>query len=263
MEDFLTGKENSVEVAKKFITEYFPTSHAALLAGSVVSGKVTHTSDLDIIVFDQSVESSYRESLIFHEWNIEVFVHNLTSYKLFFTKDIERARPTLPNMVSEGIILKNSEFIKLLKMEAEELLERGPKSWSEDTIKLKQYFISDTLDDLIGCKNRNEELFIVQNLVDLLCEFILRTNNKWVGTSKWTYRCLEQYDEDIAKSLVQAQESFYRNESKNELIEVVDSVLNPFGGRLFDGFTLGKTKKPNNLKSLKIIIHPESKNIFF
>jgi hypothetical protein len=262
LEDFIINKENPIVVGQIFIKEYFSTCHAALIAGSVIRGQATHSSDLDIIVFDQSIDSSYRESLIFHDWNIEVFVYNLTSYKVFFNRDIERARPTLPNMVSDGVVLKNNEFIKFLKVEADDLLTRGPDKWSEDTIKLKQYFISDALDDLIGCSNRDEGLFIVHTLVDLLCEFILRTNNKWMGTSKWTYRCLEQYDVAIAKSLVQAQESYYRNDCKTDLIELVDFVLAPFGGRLFEGFSLGKSKK-RNLDALKLVFPPDSKDIFF
>ena len=94
------------EAAKRFIEEKFPDCQAALLAGSVVRGEETTTSDLDIVVFDEKVESSYRESLI------EVWIGQskcssitFTSYIDFFKSDCERARPSLPRMVSEGIVI--------------------------------------------------------------------------------------------------------------------------------------------------------------
>ncbi|HER2162506.1 TPA: nucleotidyltransferase domain-containing protein [Streptococcus pyogenes] len=60
--------------------KHFPNCQGALLAGSVVRGEATETSDLDIVVFDKNLSSPYRESLIAFSWAIEVFVNNLTSY---------------------------------------------------------------------------------------------------------------------------------------------------------------------------------------
>ena len=52
------GEENNrrpqpIEAASKFIEDHFPKCNAALLAGSVIRGEATETSDLDIIVFDE------------------------------------------------------------------------------------------------------------------------------------------------------------------------------------------------------------------
>ncbi|WP_277587514.1 nucleotidyltransferase domain-containing protein, partial [Psychrobacillus antarcticus] len=57
-------KNNPVEAARKFLHKYFPNCNGALLAGSVVRGEATNTSDLDIVIFDESIPSSYRESFI-------------------------------------------------------------------------------------------------------------------------------------------------------------------------------------------------------
>jgi hypothetical protein len=76
-------KLEALEAAKRFISTYFPDCQGALLAGSVVRGEATDTSDLDIVVFDNSIRSAYRESLIEFGWPIEVFVHNFTSYQHF------------------------------------------------------------------------------------------------------------------------------------------------------------------------------------
>ena len=228
------------KAAELFTLNHFPSCHGALLAGSVVRGEATETSDLDIVIFDSNLKSAYTESVIEYGWNIEVFVHNLSSYKEFFKSDCERARPSLPKMVSEGIVLKDSGILDLIKHEANELLDKGPEEWSADTIKLKSYFITDTLDDFIGSTLRAEEIFIANTLAELVSEFVLRTNRKWTGTSKWIVRSLRNYDETFADQFVEVFDIFYKTGEKNKVIVMVDNILQPFGGRLFHGFSLGK-----------------------
>ncbi|WP_435368113.1 nucleotidyltransferase domain-containing protein [Neobacillus niacini] len=228
------------KAAELFTLNHYPNCHGALLAGSVVRGEATETSDLDIVIFDSNLKSAYRESVVEYGWNIEVFVHNLTSYKDFFKSDCERARPSLPKMVSEGIVIKDCGILDLIKHEANELLDKGPEEWSAATIKVKRYFITDALDDFIGCTNRAEEIFIANTLAELASEFVLRTNRQWIGTSKWIVRSLRNFDEKFAGHFVEAFAIFYKTADKNKVIELVDEILQPFGGRLFQGFSLGK-----------------------
>jgi predicted nucleotidyltransferase len=237
------GKINRMEAykaAELFTLNHFPNCHGALLAGSVVRGEATVTSDLDIVIFDKNLKTAYRESVFEFGWNIEVFVHNLTSYKEFFKSDSERARPSLPKMVSEGIVLRDSGIMDLIKQEAKDLLEKGPEEWSAKTIRIKRYFITDALDDFIGCTMRAEEIFIANTLAELVSEFVLRTNQQWIGASKWVVRSLRNYDEKFAERFVEAFDTFYKTGDKNKIIVMVDDILQPFGGRLFQGFSLGK-----------------------
>ncbi|MGM9967360.1 MAG: nucleotidyltransferase domain-containing protein [Rummeliibacillus sp.] len=229
-----------VEAASLFIDEFFPQCQGAILAGSVVRGEATDTSDLDIVIFDNKICASYRESLIQFGWPIEVFVHNLTSYQSYFDSDVERARPSLPRMVAEGIILKDEGIIESIKLEAIKLLDKGPAEWSIETINFKRYFLTDTLDDFIGCTNRAEELFIANHLAELASEFVLRTNRQWIGSSKWIVRALKQYDQKFTNRFMDAFDGFYRTGEKENVIKIVEEILVPFGGTLFEGFSLGK-----------------------
>ncbi|WP_078548518.1 nucleotidyltransferase domain-containing protein [Litchfieldia alkalitelluris] len=230
----------AIEAAKQFITTHFPDCHGALLAGSVVRGESTKTSDLDIVVFQPEIPKAYRESLIEYGWNIELFVHNLTSYRSFFESDSSRGRPSLPRMVSEGMIIKDTGVIEQIKIEAKELLDNGPEEWPNEIIRMKRYFITDTLDDFIGCTNRAEGLFIANSLAELVSEFVLRTNNQWLGSSKWVVRALKQFDEAFTENFINAFDAYYKTDSKDLIIGLVDQILQPFGGRLFEGFSLGK-----------------------
>jgi hypothetical protein len=228
------------KAAIKYIEEYFPQCQAALLAGSVVRGQETATSDLDIVIFDKHITSAYRESMIAYNWPIEVFVHNFTSYKQYFESDRKRARPSLPRMVVEGHILKGNEELQEVKQQAEDLLNKGPEKWSEGTVTMKRYIITDALDDFLGATDRAEEIFIANTLAEQIHEFVLRTNGYWIGSSKWVIRALQQFDEEFTAEFVTAFDVFYKHGEKVKVVTLVDDVLQPYGGRLFAGFSLGK-----------------------
>ncbi|QIW18326.1 nucleotidyltransferase domain-containing protein [Bacillus thuringiensis] len=230
-----------MEAARSIITSQFPNCDVALLGGSVVRGEATKTSDLDIVIVDQNLTSCYRESFYSNGWPVEVFVHNFETYKTFFKMDCDRGRPSLPQLVSEGIVLKGeNEIVEKLKREANDLLNKGPAKWTEEMMKQNRYFITDTLDDFIGASKREEELFIANLLADLLHEYVLRVNGKWLGNSKWFIRVLRKYDEQYADQFVAAFDHFYTTGEKRKLITFVEKTLEQYGGRMFEGFSIGK-----------------------
>ncbi|PEE44236.1 nucleotidyltransferase domain-containing protein [Bacillus pseudomycoides] len=231
----------AIDAAQKIIESQFPHCDVALLGGSIARGEATKTSDLDIVIFDGSLSNCYRESFFSNGWPVEVFVHTFETYKEYFKSDCKRGRPSLPQLVSEGIILKGEEgIVTSLKLEARQLLDKGPEKWTEELIRQKRYFITDALDDFIGATKREEELFIANLLADLVHEFVLRVNGQWVGNSKWFIRVLRKYDTSFAEEFVAAFDQFYRTGEKKKLIAFVEGTLENYGGRLFEGFSIGK-----------------------
>ncbi|WP_404428467.1 nucleotidyltransferase [Sutcliffiella horikoshii] len=146
----------------------------------------------------------------------------------------------MPRMITEGIVLKDKVILDGIKQEAETLLHAGPERWDEATIKLKRYFLTDVLDDFIGTSNRSEAIFIAGTLAELAAEFVLRTNNRWIGSSKWIHRSLVEFDVDYAGAFTEAFDLFYTTNDKSKVIHIVEGILEPHGGRLFAGFSLGK-----------------------
>jgi uncharacterized protein (DUF486 family) len=103
---------------------------------------------------------------------------------------------------------------------------------------MKRYFITDALDDFIGSTNKDEDIYIANHLAEAVHEFILRTKGQWIGASKWIVRALKQYDEKVAQEFIDAFNVFYQTGDKVKVIEFVERVLGPYGGRLFEGFSL-------------------------
>ncbi|WP_459502735.1 nucleotidyltransferase domain-containing protein [Bacillus sp. C1] len=231
----------AIDAAQKIIESQFPNCDVALLGGSVARGEATKTSDLDIVIFDGSLSNCYRESFFSNGWPVEVFVHNFKTYKDYFKSDCKRGKPTLPQLVSEGIVLTGTaHIIAGLKQEAQQLLDEGPEKWTEEMARQKRYFLTDALDDFIGATKREEELFIANLLADLVHEYVLRVNGQWVGNSKWFIRVLRKYDELFAEEFVEAFDHFYRTGEKIKLIHFIERTLEKYGGRLFEGFSVGK-----------------------
>ncbi|WP_270179171.1 nucleotidyltransferase domain-containing protein [Alkalihalobacillus sp. CinArs1] len=226
--------------AKELVKSHFPHCNVALLAGSIVRGEGTKTSDLDLVVFDPSVTNSYRENLYYKKWPVELYVHNFNTYQSFYNSDCERGKPSMPRMVAEGIILIDEGSCKELKEEAKRILEAGPKSWDEDTIRLKRYFLTDVLEDFIGATERGEELCCALALLEQLHEFILRMNNHWTGSSKWIMRALKQFDSELASEFEEVFDNYFKIGRKGDVIKFVDDQMSPYGGRLFEGFSIGK-----------------------
>ncbi|MFC7372042.1 nucleotidyltransferase domain-containing protein [Fictibacillus iocasae] len=223
--------------ARKFIDAFFPECEIALLAGSVVRGEETQSSDLDLVIFDECAADSYRQSYFEYGWPIEVFVHNKSSYQRYFLENVDRARPSLPQMCAEGIILKDNGHASQIKNEALQLLKAGPAPWKATEIDIARYTITDLLEDLSGSENGVEDLFIVSKLAYLIHEFVLRVNSHWIGEGKWIVRALREFDPKFADSFCSVFDQYYTDRDKESVITFADQVLSPYGGRLFEGFS--------------------------
>ena len=232
---------DAIDAAQVFVNQRFPECSAAFLAGSVIRGEGTSTSDLDIVIITAREGTPYRESLREFGWPIEVFVNNSTSCKGFFSVEVKERRPRLPTMCAEGIILKDSDgTAQSIKEEACMLLEQGPEPLSSEEIIELRYRITDCLDDFLGSEKFAESFFIASNLAMMASNLMLMYYRKWIGSGKRIPRTLQRFDPDIAQQLQIALESFCRNGVKENLVRFTEKALDLVGGRLFEGYALGK-----------------------
>ncbi|GGH80230.1 hypothetical protein JOD43_002324 [Pullulanibacillus pueri] len=234
--------EAILKSVKTLIAERYPRCEVAILAGSFIRGEATSHSDLDLFLMIPQLTSAYRESFTYQGYPVEAFVHNWRSYQEYFEKDCLRARPSLPQMVSEGRVIRGKQGAEKLKEEATALLEQGPLPWTDDEIKVKQYELSDLLDDFEGSRKRNEAIFIAGELAARAHEFYLRTNRQWIGSGKWIFRALWRYNPAVAEDFSKAFDCFYKEENKQKVIQWIEALLAPYGGRLFNGFSLGQSE---------------------
>lgn len=233
----MTHRSDAMTTAAAFIVVHYPECQAAFLAGSVVRGDHTPTSDLDIVVVTGRPDAPFRESLYFGGWPVEAFVHTPESLRRYFASDVARRRPSLPMMCVEGAVLRDRDGLAAqLRAEAEALLAAGPPPLTPEEADSLRYTLTDLLDDLQGAADSGERYFIAAELAQRAAEFVLITHGQWAGSGKWTLRALRRYNPTLADRLADALRDLYCHRRADALIAFVDGALAPAGGRLFAGF---------------------------
>ena len=233
---------DALDAARAFIDQQFPECTAAFLAGSTLRGEATATSDLDIVIITPKEGTPYRESFLAFGWPIETFVHNFNSCLAYFASDASERSPSLPLMCVEGVILRDRDgTAPRIRDAARAILEQGPPPLNEADVARIRYMVTDALDDFIGTSTPGENYLIAGRLAEVAAQFLLAYHRQWSGDGKWLIRALKRFDAEKAQQLTTALERFYRQGSKDELVHFAGQVLEPVGGRLFEGYKAAGT----------------------
>ena len=233
-----SSRLGAVEAALAVVERECPTCLAAFLAGSVVRGEATATSDLDIMVIVPEGSPTYRESFQAFEWPVEVFVHTPFVHRQFVEKEAARRRPSTSMMDCEGIILRDVDGLaSQLKKEACALLEQGPPPLAAAELALARYGVSDLMDDLAEAR-ADEAFLIAAQLAEASVNLILDCHRRWRGNGKWAMRMLRRLDPALATRLAEALSAFYTAGDKSSLMDFAAHALTLAGGRLWEGFKL-------------------------
>lgn len=227
---------DAVAAALAVLERECPTCLAAFLAGSVVRGEATASSDLDIMVIVPEGSPTYRESFRAFDWPVEVFVHTPSIHRQFAAKEAARRRPSTSMMDCEGIILRDVDgFASQLKLEACALLEQGPPPLAAAELALARYGVSDLMDDLADAR-ADEAFLIAAQLAEASANLILDSHRRWRGNGKWAMRMLRRLDPALATRLAEALSAFYTAGDNTSLMDFAAHALILAGGRLWEGF---------------------------
>jgi len=221
-----------VAAARALVDELFPDALFAYLGGSVVSGRRTATSDLDVVVVIVGLVRPRRESLRWREWPVELLVHSQTSLPVFLDQDVARRRPTLLRLCAEGVVLVDHTGggAAALQEELRARLAAGPGLPASGALERARYVLSDLLDDLSGATDPGERAFIGWHVVEETARLSLSLGGAWQGDGKWLLRELRAHDPELAGELLTTRED------PALLAAVAGRVLARAGGRLWEGY---------------------------
>ncbi|RSK26279.1 nucleotidyltransferase domain-containing protein [Bacillus sp. HMF5848] len=229
-------RDSIKRIAEQFIVSHYPESDIVWIGGSTAYGNVTTESDIDIIIIDET-ETPRLECYHFLGWKIEAFIYTASSLEFQFHTAKYRGVPTIIKMCAEGVLIedKNGNGDKYQR-EAKMLYEQGPHLWDEGKINEARYLITDFLSDFRSSEDFGESLFILNKLIDMLTELILRADGNWIGEGKWFARSLKSYDKDIYEKLVKYTKIYMNTNDKTELISFIQTTLDNYDGELFVGY---------------------------
>jgi hypothetical protein len=229
-----------VATAKALVAERFPEARAAWLAGSVVSGEATPTSDLDITVLLPGPPAPFRESLVYDGWPVELFVHTRESVSHWIEKDLQRRRPTLARLISSGVVLLDADGAGVaLAEECAMILAAGPGPVSDTDRDALRYGLTDLLDDLADCTDPVTAAALAFTTWEQAVNLLLMLDGRWWGTGKWLVRELRDHDAAHGTSYALRLHAALVSAVERDpvlLTVVAEEILEEAGGRLWAGY---------------------------
>jgi hypothetical protein len=234
--------EGAVSTARELVLQRFPDARAAWLAGSVVSGTATPTSDLDVTVLLTGPPAPFRESLAHEGWPVELFVHSAESVRHWLGRDLARRRPTLARLIATGVTLVDVDgSAGPVAARCDEVLAAGPGVLDDASRDALRYGLTDLLDDLAGDPGPPVRTAVAVALWEQAAQLLLGGEGRWWGTGKWLVRELEACDEDGGTAYTRRLHDGMLAAARGEtdlLVGAVDEILDRHGGRLWAGYRL-------------------------
>lgn len=230
-------KRSPYAVAKDILQERYPKAQVSFVAGSFNRNEATDSSDIDLVVIFDKVEYAWRESFVFDEWPVEVFIHDIETLNYFFHEvDGKLGVPSLAFMVLEGkAIPENHEWNFKIKSLADMMITAKPSPWNEEIIKHQRYAITDLVDDLRAPRNEFEARIIISSLHEMLGHFYFRTKQMWSASRKYIPRRILKVNPEFGKKWIKVFDAAFLGDY-NQLIELSEEILMPYGGFLFEGY---------------------------
>ncbi|WP_030691063.1 nucleotidyltransferase domain-containing protein [Streptomyces globisporus] len=230
--------DDPVLTARELVRNRFPDARAAFLAGSVLTDRRTPTSDLDMVVLLDGSPAPLRESLVYCGWPVELFVQTEAVWHDFADQETAKRRSPLLAMCAEGTLLVDRDGLGAsLQDEARKRWAAGPPPLSDQERDYQRYILTDLLDDLRGCTDPAERVYLVSHMLRLASELVLLSGGHWLGAGKWLSRRLAAADPAVHRALSEAAPQAIAGDA-NAFTAVVTQVLDLAGGPLWDGYAI-------------------------
>ncbi|WP_431783864.1 nucleotidyltransferase domain-containing protein [Streptomyces chumphonensis] len=226
----------AIGAARAVVEGRHPGARAAFLGGSAATGRRTATSDLDVVVLLHGAPAPYRESLRYAGWPVELFVHTEATWHAYVEREVRGRRSPLVWMCAEGLLIRDVDGLGArLAATARQVVAAGPPPVSAEEVEDRRYALTDLLDDLVGCDDQDERLFIATELVTRTGQLALALEGSWLGGGKWLARRLEPAAPALAGRLHHGLREVLDGRVE-PLVRVVDEVVEQAGGRLWAGY---------------------------
>lgn len=226
--------DRAFAVAKHVVSTRYPGAACAFVAGSIIRGEGTISSDIDLVVVFDRLDTAWRESFVAGGFPVEAFVNDPETLAWFIARDVDNGHPITASMVADGhTIGADTARAEALKSYATRILAEGPQLTDARRDALR-YTVTDLLNDLRGGPSGAEMRAIAATLYQPLADLILLGRGVWSGKGKWIPRLLERQDRDLARRFDEGFRRLAEGES-TAVLAFAEEELARHGGALFDG----------------------------
>jgi hypothetical protein len=226
------------QLAADFVAASFPAARAAFLGGSAETGYASATSDLDIVIVNGPDGPVLRRTVHHGDRLVEAFVHTVASLEEFVEREIAtRRRSSLLHMCAEGRLLVDTDGLgTALQLRCRRRLAAGPPPLSAAEDEDRRYAITDLLDDLGGCTDPAELVFVAGAALQALAELILLRDRQWTSSGKWLLRRVRGWAPELAGLLVDGYRRSVAEADPGPFHAAAADVLERCGGRVQEGY---------------------------
>jgi Nucleotidyltransferase domain len=226
-----------VQIAAQIFRQRYPEAQIIFLAGSTVRKEANASSDLDLIVVFEKLPRAYRESFYFQGWPVEAHVHDLETLKYFFFDELPSGNPPTLCMVAEGVEVPGPTTLsQSLKQAARNLLDAGPPPLSKAEDERARYIITSIAGDLRHSRSKDEMIASGTLLYEKVAYYYFRTRRLWAYSGKLLPRSLYKADAGFAAEFCAAFAELFNGQAER-VLRLVEELLAPRGGLLFDGYS--------------------------
>ena len=233
-----TGSQKAapIEVANRLFRERYPEAQVIFLAGSAARNQTDAFSDLDLLVIFSRLPNAYRESFVFMDWPVEVFVHDFETLKYFFLDDVPSGNPATLRMVTEGIEIPGASPVsRSIRDLASSILSAGPLPFADDEEQRFRYMISSIITDIKKPRSHEELMAAGVNLYEKVGYYFFRSRGIWGNAGKLLPRTMSQAEPEFARQFNEAFVALFGG-NPEKVIRLVADLFAPRGGLLFDGY---------------------------
>jgi predicted nucleotidyltransferase len=227
--------EHATIVATTIARQQFPDALGVWLVGSSARGTATATSDVDVLVV-QREGSVFRDTFRSDDALVELFVHSEVSLGEWYERESREYQCGLAHMLATGTAVLESTVGEALQRCAREHVDQGPPQRTTAELDALRYHLSSAVDDLVGCLDQDEAVFIAHEILALTSELELARQRSWTGRGQWRFRWLSNTNPHVAHRLAVASRQLDRD--RDLLVNVASDVLARAGGRLQEGYRL-------------------------
>jgi hypothetical protein len=233
-------RPDPVTAAASFVAERFPDAAAAFLGGGVLTEHRTPTSDLDVVVVLAGPPAPFRETFEHEGWIVEAFVHTRDSLDTFWDSDARRRVCSLLRMCTESVVLTDPAGVAdEIRAAAAARMAAGPPPLGDGDWERLRYGLTDLLDDMAGCEDEAELLFIAGAVVRDVAVLALEVAGQWSAGGKALARTLRSVDPDLLERLVNGHRHVVGYGDTAVLHRAAVDVLLRAGGALMVGYRVG------------------------
>ncbi|HYX39135.1 MAG TPA: hypothetical protein VE954_39025 [Oligoflexus sp.] len=225
-----------VAAARNIVKQRFPDAVCAFASGDWQKREETPYSIVSIVVIMTRVQTAYRESLRVDQMPMEVFVYDPESWDyLGLKKDRAKGDASVAQIMAQGEpLLPGSAMASEMQQRAKAVLAAGPSPLQEDQIHEMRYRISVLMNELRAPRSHGEAMGSLGVLHETLADFYLRGRGLWSASGSDIPKALQAADAEFAKRWQRVFTSAFMGD-RSAVMSLVDEVLEPHGGFLFDG----------------------------